>query len=640
MANAATGWTCTQNVSIIAETNTTVTVRVICYWKNQGWDYHINLVSAWVYMNGSSVQVKPSGWVDTRGDSYASFEMGYHDFVVNKTTSVQSIPFCSKITSESSYSPGTKWSGDQYVDISAKPSYTISYNANGGTGAPGNQTKWYGTDIIISSSKPTRTGYTFVRWNGGTHGYYTPGATYSGNANMTLTAEWKANTYVISYNANGGSGAPGNQTKTYGVNLTLSATKPTRTNYNFLGWSTSANGGVVYASGGTYTANTAVTLYAVWELAYIKPRLTNYAANRCTSNGTISETGTYVKVTFDWTTDRTVTAIYIQHKLQTSSTWTSTKVTASGTSGSVSQVIGDGNLSTENSYHVRSYVSDSSGDDYTTYSSIASIGTIKFPIDVKAGGTGVAIGKVAEKDVFEVGMPAEFPEGLTSQGKDVILKTTFAVNADFNSITESGTYTCSSTPTGANIPIASAGILEVFNFGGMITQRYTTYHGIFIFIRCHYNNTWQAWHNIGSTIMATATPNDRYVLSAPGWTPTKVNCDKAICNTSLGMLTLSDGGIKIGKNINTIKISASICFFEYQGLGEIDIIIIKNSTRVSQNYGEVHKIGQIFSVTTNPTAINVVEGDVITLHMVKANDSDLTIIHNLGATSLTVEVIN
>ena len=74
-------------------------------------------------------------------------------------------------------------------------------------------------------------------------------------------------TYKVTFNANGGSGAPAAQTKTYGVNLTLSSTKPTRSGYTFLGWSTSSSATTAtYAAGGTYTANAAVTLYAVWEV--------------------------------------------------------------------------------------------------------------------------------------------------------------------------------------------------------------------------------------------------------------------------------------------------------------------------------------------------------------------------------------
>lgn len=56
----------------------------------------------------------------------------------------------------------------------------------------------------------------------------------------TLYAVWQYNpeTYTIRYDANGGTGAPASQTKTYGVPLTLSEVKPMRAGYEFLGWST------------------------------------------------------------------------------------------------------------------------------------------------------------------------------------------------------------------------------------------------------------------------------------------------------------------------------------------------------------------------------------------------------------------
>ena len=75
-----------------------------------------------------------------------------------------------------------------------------------------------------------------------------------------------AKTYTVAYNANGGSGAPASQTKTYGVDLTLSATIPVRSGFNFLGWATTDTATAPeYQPGGAYTANAAVTLYAVWE---------------------------------------------------------------------------------------------------------------------------------------------------------------------------------------------------------------------------------------------------------------------------------------------------------------------------------------------------------------------------------------
>jgi hypothetical protein len=43
--------------------------------------------------------------------------------------------------------------------------YNITYNANGGSGEPSAQLKKNGTDLTLSSTKPTRTGYTFQNWN-------------------------------------------------------------------------------------------------------------------------------------------------------------------------------------------------------------------------------------------------------------------------------------------------------------------------------------------------------------------------------------------------------------------------------------------------------------------------------------------
>ena len=68
--------------------------------------------------------------------------------------------------------------------------------------------------------------------------------------------------------ANGGTGAPGNQTKTHGQSLTLSSVKPTKDGYTFQGWSTSSTGSVQYNPGSAYTGNANLTLYAVWKSAH------------------------------------------------------------------------------------------------------------------------------------------------------------------------------------------------------------------------------------------------------------------------------------------------------------------------------------------------------------------------------------
>lgn len=188
---------------------------------------------------------------------------------------------------------------------------TIEYNANGGTGAPADTKVVTLADINsgmnyvyvrTSYGTPTRDGYNFVNWRytqydvdkyavGGTEVafQYSVGSGLSDQyKTITMYAQWQAKIYTVAYSANGGTGAPASQTKTYGVNLTLSSTIPTRQYYNFKGWATSSSGSVVYAAGGTYSANASVTLYAVWELAAAP--LTSVSNAEVGSSGTASWT--------------------------------------------------------------------------------------------------------------------------------------------------------------------------------------------------------------------------------------------------------------------------------------------------------------------------------------------------------------
>lgn len=176
-----------------------------------------------------------------------------------------------------SYSYNTAFTSANLVYLNK---YTISYNANGGTGAPGSQTKTQYMNIKLSSSVPTRTGYTFKGWatsSTASYASYNPGDNYTNDRNVTLYAVWQLKTYSITYNANGGTGAPSSQTKTHGVDITLSSTIPTKTGYNFKGWSTSySSTSGLYNPGATYTANSNVTLYAIWQ---IKTYSITYNAN-------------------------------------------------------------------------------------------------------------------------------------------------------------------------------------------------------------------------------------------------------------------------------------------------------------------------------------------------------------------------
>ena len=169
--------------------------------------------------------------------------------------------------------------------------YTVKYDANGGTGAPSNQTKKQGESLTISTAKPTKTGYTFTSWNtkkDGTGTKYDIGALYTVDAELTLYAQYKENTviYTIKYDANGGENAPKEQTKTKGKELVLSTTVPTKEGYKFVNWNTKKDGtGTSYNAGSKYTTEASVTLYAQYEKE-LNEEETKYTITFYTNDGT------------------------------------------------------------------------------------------------------------------------------------------------------------------------------------------------------------------------------------------------------------------------------------------------------------------------------------------------------------------
>lgn len=336
-----------------------------------------------------------SGSYNINGQT-GTFRLGSGQIRVNKQHAYRNINVsCSMVmdfTWNGSYLGTASASGTH--PIGEKASYTVSYNANGGSGAPGNQTKWYGENLVLSNTRPVRTGYTFQGWSTSNDSSveYQPGATYSSNAGVTLYAVWSVNTWTVSYNANGGSGAPGNQTKVYGQTLTLSSTRPTRSLYNFIGWGTSSSStSASYQPGGAYTNNASITLYAIWELAWVAPRITNLQATRCDSAGTFNEEGRYAKVTFNWATDRTVSKIAIVCNGVT------VNGSGSGTSGSINLVLGNNALSTENSYPVTVTITDAVGSGTMS----TTVAPMNYIMDIAPNGS-VAFGKPANPNFREI----------------------------------------------------------------------------------------------------------------------------------------------------------------------------------------------------------------------------------------------
>lgn len=186
----------------------------------------------------------------------------------------------------SSSSFGVKVTSDLSYTAYGKPqTHTVSYNANGGTGAPGNQTKTYGYVLTLSSQKPTRTGYIFNYWDGSDGGTYYPGSSFGTDADTVMTAHWTPITYYVSYNKNKPdkashdvSGIMTNSTHSYnneiksaGYTPNLSKNGYSIKGWNFSYWDSQANDkGTDYSDGSyiknlTSTNRATINMYAQWK---------------------------------------------------------------------------------------------------------------------------------------------------------------------------------------------------------------------------------------------------------------------------------------------------------------------------------------------------------------------------------------
>ena len=121
----------------------------------------------------------------------------------------------------------------------------------------------YGTMPNYDGEIPTKESdalhyYTFEKWNP---------EIVSATSNATYVASYtqhECDSFIISYNANGGSGAPSSQTKPKGFTITLESTIPTYEGYTFVGWNNIYEN-TVYNAGSSFNLDLNVTLYAMWE---------------------------------------------------------------------------------------------------------------------------------------------------------------------------------------------------------------------------------------------------------------------------------------------------------------------------------------------------------------------------------------
>ena len=153
------------------------------------------------YNNSNYINITKDGYTAVSGAEWKCLE---GCTTANKTfnqtgTGYSASDFCDASKGDCTVVLGVNWT---------KKTYPVCYDANGGSGAPACQTKTHGTNLTLSSTKPTKTGYTFTGWNteaDGTGDVVQPGSTMTANRDRTFYAQWRINVVKINYHVNGGS---------------------------------------------------------------------------------------------------------------------------------------------------------------------------------------------------------------------------------------------------------------------------------------------------------------------------------------------------------------------------------------------------------------------------------------------------
>ena len=144
--------------------------------------------------------------------------------------------------------------------------YSISYNANGGSGAMNATPATYDCEVEVAANGFIRTGHSFAGWATNATGAVVFAAgqpvtnlTDVADAQLTFYAVWNVNQYMVTFNANGGEGG---KTVTQNYGTALAAPTVTRAGYTFAGWSPVVPA-TVPADNVTYTAQWRANKYTV-----------------------------------------------------------------------------------------------------------------------------------------------------------------------------------------------------------------------------------------------------------------------------------------------------------------------------------------------------------------------------------------
>lgn len=262
----------------------------ICNYKNSADRINLTMASREFsdgdYIDGINFVIWAGGTVDVTFDVDGGTEMSNKRFFGNTEVTSKNIPSAVKVGYTfvkweiSEWNVGTTLTDyDKYnasitlKAVYAANSYNLTYELNGG--ACNNLTEEYVFGAGAELPVPARKGYTFDGWSFGENERFfaMPAETFG---DKKLYANWTANAYTITYNANGGMLDDNTQSVVYDSNVTLKT--PSRDAYTFAGW---YNGDVLVSSG-VWTIADNVTLVARWTKINFK---ITYNLNGGTNDG-------------------------------------------------------------------------------------------------------------------------------------------------------------------------------------------------------------------------------------------------------------------------------------------------------------------------------------------------------------------
>ena len=394
---------------------------------------------------GSTTKSASGGFsVSSGSEKYADI-VGTWSKTIKKAHSAQTVTLKAVTKNSSGFQNGTS-TASKTVTIPALASYTVAFNANGGSGAPSSQKKWYGETLTLSSTNPTRTGYDFKGWatsSTATTSTYSAGGSYTANSAATLYAVWElaysapsissvsVDRCVNTLGTDGGAGKYLKVTvsKTIDSSLSLSSAKVEYSEYGSGSYKASSfTTSGPYIVGGDIEAltkysvrvtitdsagQTATKTVTVSEAEYSLPTCTNVSAVRTNDVGEYSEEGTNGKITFNYTFDsmsgsNSIASITVGYREQGTTDYTQLDVALAD--GTATALISGGVLDIAKNYDVRIDVED----QVTSIAKYALITNTKFVMDFLRGGLGVAIGKAAYLEgYFDVDLKAIFRDSLT-----------------------------------------------------------------------------------------------------------------------------------------------------------------------------------------------------------------------------------